>query len=396
MVSAFSPQSAGDLNFLKTLNRSAVLGNVRRYPGATRADIAARTHLTKATVGSVVQGLLDQCWLREGDLQPRGEGRPGRALYLDDTHHVLWGADIGVKSLRIVACTLTGQHLIEHHDAEAPTTPEATMARLAALLNEMQQQPEVVGRETLGLGLTAPGPVSPQAPILRLAPNIRWSDVALLDLLRDAGLTMPGVWLLDNEANAAAFGEFYFHAGTPPESLVYISAGTGIGSGLVAGDEYPLVPRGVQGLLGEIGHTILQPGGLYCHCGNRGCAETLVSGWAIRAALGLDENADLDKVVHQRGHEPVVQHTLARAGEALGMLMLNLHHTFNPATMVLGGSLLRLGSVLTQPALDYFQSHQNDLLRESQNIPIKLIADSTFTAARGAAAQVMAKAVLDV
>lgn len=396
MVSAFSPQSAGDLNFLKTLNRSAVISHVRRYPGATRADIASRTQLTKATVGSVVQGLLDQGWLCEGELQPRGEGRPGRALYLDDAHHVLWGADIGVKSLRIVACSLTGQHLIEHHDAQAPTTPEATMRRLADLLNQLQQRPEVVGRETLGLGMTAPGPVSPLIPVLRLAPNIRWSDVALLDVLDEAGLTMPGVRLLDNEANAAAFGEFYFHAGTPPESLVYISAGTGIGSGLVTGDEYPLVPRGVQGLLGEIGHTVLQPGGLYCHCGNRGCAETLVSGWAIRAALGLDEHADLEKEVGLKSHDPGVQHVLARAGEALGVLMLNLHHTLNPATMVLGGSLLRLGEALTQPALAYFEAHQNDLLRESQHIPIKLIKDSTYTAARGAAAQVMAKAVLDV
>lgn len=396
MVSAFSPQSAGDLNFLKTLNRSAVISHVRRYPGATRADIALHTQLTKATVGSVVQGLLDQGWLCEGDLQPRGEGRPGRALYLDDSHHVLWGADIGVKSLRIVACSLSGQHLIEHHDVEAPTTPEATMARLASLLNALQQRPEVADRETLGLGLTAPGPVSPRSPVLRLAPNIRWSDVALLDVLSDAGLTMPGVRLLDNEANAAAFGEFYFHTGTAPESLVYISAGTGIGSGLVAGDDYPLVLRGVQGLLGEIGHTILQPGGLYCHCGNRGCVETLVSGWAIRAALGLDDTADLAQVCHRQQYEPRVQHTLARAGEALGMLMLNLHHTLNPATIVLGGSLMRLGEALTQPALTYFQAHQNDLLRESQCIPIKLIEDSTFTAARGAAAQVMAKAVLDV
>ena len=77
MVSTFAPQAAGDLNFLKKLNRSSILATVRRYPGATRADIASRTQLTKATVGGVVQALLERGWLREGELQPRGGGRPG-------------------------------------------------------------------------------------------------------------------------------------------------------------------------------------------------------------------------------------------------------------------------------------------------------------------------------
>ncbi|MCK0715851.1 ROK family transcriptional regulator [Chromohalobacter sarecensis] len=395
MVSPFAPQAAGDLNFLKKLNRSSILATVRRYPGATRADIASRTQLTKATVGSVVQALLKRGWLREGELQPRGGGRPGRALYLDDTHHVLLGADIGVRGLRIVACTLGGEVLLQRYVSQAPTKPDETAAHLAELIRAMRHDPLIADRHCLGLGVTVPGPVSPEHPILRLAPNLGWIDVAFLEVLRPYLPEFDGIWLLDNEANAAAFGEFYFHDGIPPESIVYISAASGIGSGLVTGDNYPLVLRGMQGLVGEIGHTIVQPGGLYCHCGNRGCAETLVSGWAIRAALGIDDAESLDAAIAARGDDPDVNAVLRRAGEALGTLMLNLHHTLNPAMLVLGGSLMHLGERLIEPALAYFEAHQNDLLRGTQRVPIKVIHDSTFTAARGAAAEVMAKAALE-
>jgi len=394
MPNSFTPQAAGDLNYLKSLNRSTILSTVRRNPGLSRADIALQTGLTKATVGGVVQILLEQGWLREGELHARGGGRPGRALHLDDAHHCMLGAEVGVKGLRLVACNLLGEILASLHREEPPTTPEATARRLAELLGELRDDPAIAGRSCLGLGVAVPGPVSPQAPILRLAPNLGWVDIDFLALLRAQCRGPEGIWLLENEANAAAFGEFYFFDGAPPESIAYISAGSGIGCGVVSGDHFPVIPRGRQGLVGEIGHTVLQPGGALCHCGNRGCAETLVSGWALREALKIDPRASLSASVSARGDEAEVQAALARAGDALGLLLLNLHHTLNPSMLIVGGSLMRLGARLIEPALNYFDAHQNDLLRQAQAVPVKVVEDSTFTAARGAAAQVMARAAV--
>ncbi len=396
MPNSFTPQVAGDLNYLKSLNRSTILSTVRRSPGLSRADIALQTGLTKATVGSVVQALSEGGWLREGELHARGGGRPGRALYLDGDRHYMLGAEVGVKGLRLVACNLVGEILASLHQEVSPTTPEATATRLAELLVQLRQDPALGGRSCLGLGVSVPGPVSPRAPILRLAPNLGWTDIDFLALLREQPDLPGGVWLLDNEANAAAFGEFYFFDGVPPESIAYISADIGIGCGVVSGEHFPVVPRGYQGLVGEIGHTVIQPGGAFCHCGNRGCAETLVSGWALREALNVEPEASLSAAVQARANEEAVQTLIQRAGEALGLLMLNLHHTLNPSMLILGGSLIRLEARLIAPALAYFHDHQNDLLRKSQSVPIKIIEDSTFTAARGAAAQVMARAAIEV
>ncbi|MGQ7249712.1 ROK family protein [Halomonas sp. V046] len=384
-------QPAGDLGFLKQLNRNAVLETLRRTPGLTRAEIAQQASLTKVTVGAGVQALLDDGWLKEGEPVRRGGGRPGRALFLNEARHALIGVEIGVHGLHAMACTLGGERLTERHEALAPTTPEATIDRLASLLEEMLMAPVMQGRELLGLGLAVPGPTSPGRRRLSLAPTLGWRDVALLDMLRSRLPRLGGHWLMDNEAKAAAFGELYFRAepGPAPGSLLYVSAGSGIGSGLVENGTPLRVIRGVHGLAGEVGHTVLQPGGLYCHCGNRGCAETLVSGWSIRAALGIDEHLTLEQAVTDHPDQDRVAVTLKHAGDALGMMLLNLHHTLNPAEIVIGGSLTRLGPALLEPALALFEEQQNRLLPEASRIVPRILDDSRLVAARGAAAEVL-------
>jgi len=102
---------AGDQSYLKHLNRAALLDHVRREPGLTRAELATRLQITKVTVGSTVQALLDEGWLSEGDLQHGNLGRPGRALYLDEDHHLVLGAEVGVQGLRVAACRSPTAHM---------------------------------------------------------------------------------------------------------------------------------------------------------------------------------------------------------------------------------------------------------------------------------------------
>ncbi|MFD1732492.1 ROK family protein [Deinococcus malanensis] len=172
----------------------------------------------------------------------------------------------------------------------APGTPAATSEQLANLITQLLRAPQVTGRSLLGLGVAVPGPVAFTEARVLSAPNLGWRDVPFLDLLRPHLHDLDGPWLLENEAKAAAFGEFFFHKYNAPDSLAYISLGTGIGSGFIQSGSPPSILRGAHGLASEIGHTVLQPGGPYCHCGNRGCAETLTSSWSIRAALNISED----------------------------------------------------------------------------------------------------------
>ncbi|THF86675.1 ROK family protein [Deinococcus sp. KSM4-11] len=385
---------AGDQGFLKHLNRSAVLDLLRREGGLSRADLAARTGRTKVTVGSVVQELLTEGWLHEGGLHQATVGRPGRQLHLNARQHVMFGAEVGVLGTRVIACTLTG-HVLARALTTTPTgDPDSAARDLARLLHGLLAHPDVSGRQVLGLGVALPGPVDQSGELVH-APNLGWTRLRFLDRLASHLPGLGGVRVLENEANAAAFGEAYLPdrpgAAAQGGLLAYLSLGTGVGAGLVEGGRRVL--RGAHGLAGELGHTVIQPGGLYCHCGNRGCVETLLGGWAIRASLGLNALEPLDIALLPRVREAAVQVTLSRAGEALGLLLVNLHHTLNPSDIVIGGALTRLGGPLMDTALDFFTAH---LARRSGDTPpvrVEVRPDSLYLPARGAAAQVLERAI---
>ncbi|MFC0266899.1 ROK family transcriptional regulator [Kushneria aurantia] len=380
------PRFSGDLGSLKQRNRRALLDLVRHTPGLTRAELAQRSGLTKMTVGNAVQALLGGGWLTEGELHRNGSGRPGRALHPGEQHHLLLGVEVGVDELRLMACTLTGRPLAQRclgHNGAAPGEAARLLARELIALRAACG----TGRRLLGMGVALPGPVMPDEPLLGLAPNLGWRRVRFLDLL-DAHLPDDfGLRLMDNESSLAAFGEVWFaHRRVP--SLLYLNADIGIGSGLVENSGAARIISGVHGLAGEVGHTLLAPDGALCRCGNRGCAETLVSGWMLRERFGLSADDDLAAAVARlptRETAPV----LARAGRALGVLLHNLHHSLNPAEIVIGGELTTLGETLLSPALKAFAESQRRLLPDAPLVVPEVLSDSRFMAARGAAARVL-------
>ncbi|MFC0337370.1 Sugar kinase of the NBD/HSP70 family, may contain an N-terminal HTH domain [Kushneria avicenniae] len=392
MTRPANPRPAGDLHSLKQRNRLAILDALRCRPDMTRTELARDTGLTKVTVGSAVMSLLESGWLEEGELQRRRGGRPGRSLSLSEHHHLLLGAEIGVHELRLVACTLSGETLLQRCIARAGTTPDEAAAQLAGEITALLVMEGLKARQLLGLGVALPGPVMPNEPLLGLAPNLGWHRVRFLDLLAGHLPELPGIQLMDNESSLAAFGELYFARDHAPASLLFVSADIGIGSGLVENGAPPRIIRGVHGLAGEIGHTLLDPNGARCHCGNDGCAETLVSGWRLRQQLDIDESDDLISAVTALPASrtgPVLE----RAGQALGMLLHNLHHTLNPAAIVIGGTLTELGPAFMAPALARFAATQRRLLPEAGLITPRVLANSRLAPARGAAAMVMASAL---
>ena len=388
------PTPGGDQPYLKHLNRARVLHLLRTHPGLSRAELAAHSGLTNVTVGSLVTALLDSGWLTEGHVRPGATGRPGRELHLGEARHVILGAEIGVLGARAVATTLRGTVLARAETRTPTTTPHAATQTITQLCRQLLQDPATQGRELLGLGVALPGPVSPDGTRVLYAPNLGWDDVPFLDLLRaapDLPHLPPEAITLDHEANAAAFGESFLRPGEPPQLLAYVSLGSGVGAGFTALSGTPHVLRGARGLAGEIGHAIIQPGGLYCHCGNRGCVETLLGGWAIRAALNLNVLDPLDEALAPRLREAAVQVTLGRAGEALGQLLVNLHQTLGPDEIVIGGALTRLDGAVLGAALDVYHARQWRPAAPPARVTVR--TDSLYLPALGAAAQLLARVI---
>ena len=237
---------------------------------------------------------------------------------------------------------------------------EAVLRRVVALLNEVKG--EAGGRGVSAVGVGGPGPLDPEAGIVRRAPTLPgWEDVPLAGVIEErVGVTAA----LGNDANVAALGQLTYGAGRGAEHLVYLTTSTGIGGGFVAGGE---LLEGRTGAAGEVGHVIVEPGGPECSCGGRGHLEALASGTAItrqaREALSSGEATILGKlsggdpgcVTAELAHEaalagdPLCVGLLGAAGRRVGHALVGLVHLFNPEVVVLGGGVTGAGDFFWGP-----------------------------------------------
>lgn len=225
---------------------------------------------------------------------------------------------------------------------------EAVIGRIIALADKLlDDHPQA---KVIGIGACAPGPLDPKAGIVIGPPTLSgWHNVPMIDILsRQFGLPVR----LENDANAAALGEWRFGAGRGAGSLVFVTVSTGIGGGVIADGH---IYHGRRGLAAEIGHMTITGEGDRCFCGNVGCFEAVASGTALgRRATRLTAPGDGSQLRRLSNDGDVsARHVIeaARTGDApahdlveseakwLGIGFTNLLHLYSPEVIVMGGGL---------------------------------------------------------
>jgi glucokinase len=266
----------------------------------------------------------------------------------------LYGAiDLGGTNVRAVVANLAGD--IRGDDkrrSQATEGPDATLDACLASLAAACAEAGLGERSLAGLGIATPGWVDTERGVVPAAPQlIGWRDVPVVAIL-EKRLGIPV--RLENDANAAALGENTYGAGRGTQHMVYITVSTGIGAGIiVSGALY----GGAKGSAGELGHTIIDPAGAECGCGNHGCLEALSSGTAIalRAseAVARGESPALAASQAQHGRlsarlvaeaahdgDSVSRAIFQEAGRYLGIALANVVDFLSPQTIVLGGGVM--------------------------------------------------------
>lgn len=309
-------KTKGDQQLVKRINRSVLLRLLRAQPGQSRARLADSSGLTKSTVSALVRELLDEHWIREasGPVSGDGMGRPSTPLQLDSTVRVLIGVEIGVRQMRLVTVTLTGEVLQTTEQALTSSEAPQVCSQLTGLVQQTWRELSSRGLVLSGIGVCLPGAIDESVGLVRFAPNLGWRDIAFHRMLSDAlQLTdVPQVGIhLHNDGDAAALGEYEFSANDAADPLIFINCDVGVGAGIVLNDH---LFTGARGMAGEIGHSIMQVDGELCSCGRRGCAETFIGARALGNAAGVE-----------------------RAARYLGVLIQNLDVMFNPRVVVVGG-----------------------------------------------------------
>jgi glucokinase len=182
--------------------------------------------------------------------------------------------DFGGTNLR-AAIVEEGGELLERHEIQTPaeSSPEQILERLSELLAGIMPPG---GDRPIAACLAVPGLINADEGMVLVAPNISGFRNLVLTTPIARRLGIPA--FIENDASAAALGEFRFGAGQGTRHLLHATLGTGIGGGIVVDRK---LYRGAKGLAGEIGHIVLDPSGPKCNCGGRGCMEALVSGVAF-------------------------------------------------------------------------------------------------------------------
>lgn len=275
------------------------------------------------------------------------------------------GVDIG--GTKIAAGLVTSDGHIVRVDSE-PTPDDATA--IAAVVATLVERLLADGVDVGGIGIGAAGFIDVDRATVTFAPNIDWLDEPLAEAVGKR-VDLPVV--VENDANAAAWGEYRFGAGEDTDDLLFVTVGTGVGGGIV---HRGMVVRGGFGAAAEIGHIRMVPEGRLCGCGQRGCLEQYASGRALvsdarsraesddaQAAPLLALAGDVDAITGQmitglaRQGDPMCIDLLRDVGQWLGEGLATLAAVLDPSVIAIGGGVADAGDLLLGPVRQAFEEH---------------------------------------
>ncbi|HEY7874311.1 MAG TPA: ROK family glucokinase [Actinomycetota bacterium] len=270
------------------------------------------------------------------------------------------GVDVGGTGTKAGVVDRDGAVLAR---SERPTDPTAGTKGIIGTIDDLLLKAGRLDVSIAAIGVGAAGFVDAGSGSVTFSPNLTYDDPEIATAV-EARVGIPTV--VDNDANAAAWGERKFGAARGSDHVALITLGTGIGSGFIV--EGRLV-RGFTGAAAELGHMVVDPDGPQCPCGLRGCLEQLASGTAI-ARLGkqaveadagssiLSFAGSIEEITAEhvgkaaREYDDAARSVLRRAGTSLGVGLSNVANLFDPEMIVLGGGVVAAGEPYLGAARD--------------------------------------------
>ncbi len=335
----------------------AVLRLIWEQRAISRAEIARRADLSRSTVSDIVSMLLSTHLVSETGI---GESRGGRrpiVLEFQDSACGILGVDMGATHVTVLLTDLRGRTLaMQHRDHPVRTDPVGTRALIAKLCEACLTTARIDRDSLVGIGVAVPSPIDPRYPD-------RLSALAMPAWDGKHGLQQLGAMFgvplfIDNDANLGALAERWWGGARGLDDFAFIKVATGIGSGhFVNGRIY----RGANGVAGEVGHLTIDIHGPPCVCGNRGCLVTYVGSHALveraqnlfvkypeSVLAGTTPTANSIEEAALIG-DPLAVQMMFEVADHLGAAVAGMLNLINPAAVIFGGGLARLGEQLLVP-----------------------------------------------
>lgn len=283
--------------------------------------------------------------------------------------------------------------------------PKVVAARIAEAVRQVLVKTEAAGIEVIsneiGVGLGAPGLIIAETGIIHFSPNFPgWTDIPLVDYVNAELAKLhppkgdvecnsqahanekckPVLKGMDNDVNAMTLGELRHGAGVGYKSIVALTLGTGVGGGVVIDGQ---VYHGSQNTAGELGHTVVEPNGRYCGCGNQGCLEAYAGAKnivertkkkietrrsTILASTTMDGTSLTPRKIAEAAQvgDPIAVEIFAETGRYIGIALTSIAHILNPQIAIIGGGIAEAGEELL------FEPIRAELSKRAMDIPARM------------------------
>lgn len=340
--------SPGSQSSLREANAARVIEAVSHYGQITQVELAAATGLSQATISNIVKQLIEGGAVKtENTIR---SGRRAQLVRLARRSGIVAGIQIGHRKLRIELSDLN----LEHSSSQTLPLPvdhrvDTTLDRTTLILVDMLER---IGSEVPDLsavGVTLPAPIDPVTGRIALPGSMNgWEGIDIAEVLAHR---LGSTVLVENDANAAAWGEHRFGALRGHPSGLFVRASYTMGAGIIFDGG---LLRGTRGTAGEIGHVQVDPSGLICPCGARGCLNTVVGADVIVDYLRLSRGPQSfpDVVRAAATGDPGCRQVISDAGATVGTVLANQAVFFAPEVVVVGGEMATTGDVFLAPLRD--------------------------------------------
>ncbi|MEJ2502439.1 MAG: ROK family protein [Gemmatimonadota bacterium] len=378
----------------REVNRRILLNLVREKQPISRADLAREMGVARGTITALVNELLADGLVREGETADVPRGRKPTLLHIRAHDRLALGVDVHRTNTHLLLSDFD-ERVLARQSFPTPDTPEALVDTLLPRIRHLPEAHREVGA-CQGVGVVVPGVVEGRTGRVINAPTLGWTNTDLRGPLQRE-LDFPVY--VERDAVACALARMWLAGGTrsDPASFVYLVVAEGVGTGLVVNGQ---VVRGSESAAGEFGHEALSFDGPRCSCGSTGCWEAYVSDaasvdryvQAVAAANGSATAADgltvREIVRRSRVGDACARDALLATGRYLGIGIGAVFNALNPGALIVGGEIARAWD-LVEPVIRA-EVDRLTLTRSAGSTPIEPEPAHAEQRLRGATALVMA------
>ena len=382
VMSNESKRKAKNLQYIRTANRAEVIRFLSMHRESTRLTLARHLGLSKMAISNIVREMLAEGLVTEkaADDTPQSRsaagltltGRKSTLIALNTKKYMAVGIYISRDELQGVMADISGEiHRVwrQPHTISESRDPEKIRGEFTTelfhLIDTIMAEAALdrTDGNLLGIGVCSIGPLDLKQGILLAPPNFHGIEQVELQAMLGRRYQLPV--LLDNDMNAAAWGEQLYGAGQSCQHVVYLGLTNGIGAGIIS---YGRILQGSEGFGGELGHMSVQMDGPLCTCGQRGCLELYIS---VPVLLRKTKSPDIETLIRKsRGNQAFAQSWLPDFVKALITGLVNLANIFDPDIILIGHD----GAPLAELVIDELEAKTNQLAfqHRSKKIPVHL------------------------